>query len=184
MEFFKSNYNIVSTLVFVVFIILAQIFAINNYDWTRNTISDLGAQGYSRSLIMRCGFLAFGLALSCGILINGISWRTAPIVIYALCVALTGIFCTKPFVGHISHSVMHAALHSWFAQIAGIAFSIGIFIQLFFTPDIRMKYIHFIFFVLVIGVSITFGLVKTQQGIIQRFLYLLSFIWLVKFYKP
>ncbi len=184
MELFKSNYPIISTTLFVLFIMMAQIFSKDNYDWTKNTISDLGSQGYDRKLIMQIGFLAFGLTLAIGILLNGLSWRTAPILVYGLCVALTGIFCTKPFVDLKTYSTMQSALHSTFAQIAGVTFSIGILTQILFTSDNNLKYIHLAFFLLVIGISATFGLLKNYQGITQRLLYLTSFIWLIKYYKP
>lgn len=184
MEFFKSNYNSIATILFVIFIITAHLFSSDNYDWTKNTISDLGAQGYSRKLIMQTGFLVFGLTLAFGIALNGISWRTVPILLYGLCVALTGIFCTKPFTDPGTYSTTQATLHSTFAQIAGVTFSIGILIQMFFAEGNYSKYMHLVFFVLVIGLSMTFGLVNNYQGIIQRLLYVVSFIWLIKYYKP
>ena len=184
MEFLKSNYNVISTTLFVVFIIVAHIFSTDNYDWTKNTISDLGAQGYDRKLIMQIGFLAFGLTLAIGIFLNGLSLRTAPILIYGLCVALTGIFCTKPFVDLDTYSTTQSTLHSTFAQIAGVTFSVGVLTQVFFTTTNNYKLIHVTFFVLVIGLSATFGLLKNYQGIAQRLLYLTSFLWLIKYYKP
>ena len=45
-------------------------------------------------------------------------------------------------------------------------------------------YIHLAFFILVIGLSVLFGLLKNKQGIAQRLLYLISFIMLIKYYKP
>ena len=184
MDILKSNYNIISPLLFVVFILVAHVFSTDNYDWTKNTISDLGAQGYEKKLIMQIGFLAFGLTLSIGLFLNGLTWRTTPILIYGLCVALTGIFCTKPFVDLDTYSTTQSTLHSTFAQIAGVTFSVGILTQIFFTTDNNLKYIHISFFILVIGLSATFGLLKNYQGIAQRLLYLTSFIWLVKYYKP
>lgn len=171
-------------MLFVVFIIVAHIFSTNYYDWTKNTISDLGAQGYERKLIMQIGFLAFGLTLCLGIFLNGLSIRTSPILIYGLCVALTGIFCTKPFFDINTYSTIQSTLHSTFAQIAGLTFSIGILAQIFFRTDRSFKYIHIAFFILVIGLSALFGLLKNYQGIAQRLLYLTSFIWLIKYYKP
>ena len=184
MELFKTNYNIISTILFVVFIIVAHIFSTDNYDWTKNTISDLGAQGYDRKLIMQIGFLTFGLTLSIGIFLNGLSLRTSPILIYGLCVGLTGIFCTKPFFDINTYSTTQTTLHSTFAQIAGVTFSVGILTQIFFTADKNLKYIHIAFFIFVIGLSATFGLLKNYQGIAQRLLYLTSFLWLIKYYKP
>lgn len=183
MELLKSNYNFISTTLFVVIIVIAHIFSTNNYDWSKNTISDLGAQGYDRKLIMQLGFIIFGLTLSIGIFLNGLSWQTTPVLIYGLCVALTGIFCTKPFVETYTYSTTQSTLHSIFAQIAGMAFSIGILIQIFYTSDNYTKYIHFAFFVLVIGLSATFGLMHNYHGVVQRLLYLISFSWLLIFYK-
>ena len=97
MDYIKNNYNILSTALFILAIVVAHIFSTNNYDWTKNTISDLGSQGYDRKLIMQFGFLVFGLILAIGILANGLTWRTTPILIYGLCVGLTGVFCTKPY---------------------------------------------------------------------------------------
>jgi hypothetical membrane protein len=183
MDYIKSNYNIISTTFFVLAIVAAHIFSTNNYDWTKNTISDLGAQGYDRKLIMQFGFLAFGLTMSAGILANGLTWRTTPILIYGLCVGLTGIFCTKPFFNLNNYSVTQATIHSALAQIAGTTFTLGILLQLFYSIDKSEKWIHFAFFILVVGFSASFGLMKNYQGIFQRLLYLTSFTWLIKFYK-
>lgn len=184
MDYIKSNYNIISPVLFVLAIVVAHIFSTNNYDWTKNTISDLGSQGYDRRLIMQLGFLVFGLTLSAGILANGLTWRTTPILIYGLCVGLTGIFCTKPFSNIDNYSVFQSTIHSALAQIAGTTFTLGILVQLFYTIDKSEKWIHFTFFILVVGLSASFGLLKNYQGIAQRLLYLTSFIWLIKFYKP
>ena len=183
MDCIKSNYNIISTALFVLAIVLAHIFSTNNYNWTKNTISDLGCQGYDRNLIMRFGFLAFGLIFSAGILANGLTWRTTPTLIYGLCVGLTGIFCTKPFFSLDNYSALQATIHSALAQIAGATFTLGILLQLFYSADKSEKWIHFVFFIFVVGFSAAFGLMKSYQGIVQRLLYLTSFIWLIKYYK-
>ena len=183
MDYIKSNYNIISTALFVLAIVVAHIFSTNNYDWTKNTISDLGSQGYDRKLIIQLGFLTFGLTLSVGILANGLTWRTTPILIYGLCVGLTGVFCTKPYFNLDNYSVVQSTIHSVLAQIAGATFTLGILVQLFYSTDKSEKWIHFIFFILVVGFSTSFGLVKNYQGIAQRLLYLTSFIWLIKYYR-
>lgn len=184
MELIKSNYNIIATILFVLIIIVAHIFAVNNYDWTKNTISDLGAQGYTRKLIMQIGFLVFGLCLSIGVCLNNLAWRTIPILVYGLSVALTGVFCTKPFFNTISYSTKQSTLHSVFAQIAGITFCVGIIIQFLSTSNRNLKLVHILFLTLVIALSATFGLLKNFQGVVQRILYFISFIWLIKYYKP
>jgi hypothetical membrane protein len=183
MDYIKSNYNIISTAFFMLVILVAHIFSTNNYDWTKNTISDLGSQGYDRKLIMQLGFLAFGLILSAGILANGLTWRTTSILIYGLSVGLTGIFCTKPFSNLDNYSALQSTIHSVLAQIAGASFTLGILLHIFYSTDKSEKWIHFVFFIFVVGFSASFGLVKNYQGIFQRLLYLTSFIWLIKYYK-
>jgi hypothetical membrane protein len=184
MYYFKCNYHIISTALFLLAIVVAHIFSTNNYDWMKNTISDLGSQGYDRKIIMQLGFLSFGLSLALGILLNEWNWRTTPILIYGLCVGLTGIFCTKPFFPTENYSFSESNIHSALAQIAGVSFSTGILLQLFYAANTGEKFIHFAFIMLVISFSISFGLVKNYQGIAQRLLYLTSFIWLIKYYKP
>lgn len=184
MQLIKTSYHLISTGLFIFAITLAHIFSVNPYDWTRNTISDLGAQAYDKKLIMQLGFLAFGLILVLGVLLQGLSWRTLPILIYGLCIALTGVFCTKPFFPTEHYSALESRIHSTLAQLAGVVFTLGIFIQIFYTSNKTEKWLHVIFFVMVISLSASFGLFKTYQGILQRLLYLTSFFWLVKFYRP
>jgi len=184
MEWIKLNYPSIAILVFVFFICIAQIYSSNPYDWTRNTISDLGAQAYDKKLIMQLGFLVFGILLVLGILLQGLSWRNLPILIYGLCIALTGVFCTKPFFPTEHYLELESNIHSVLAKLAGIAFTLGILIQTFYASNKTEKWLHVLFFTLVISLSASFGLFKTYQGILQRLLYLTSFIWLVKFYRP
>lgn len=183
MEYFKSNYNIIATALFVLVIVVAHIFSTNNYEWTKNTISDLGSQGYGRKSIMQFGFLVFGLILATGIIINGLTWRTTPILIYGLCVGFTGVFCTKPFFGVGNYSETQATIHSALAQIAGATFTLGILVQLFYATDKSEKWIHFTFFISVVAFSALFGLTTNHQGLAQRLLYLTSFIWLIRCFK-
>lgn len=178
MNYFKSYYPFFASVIFLSIILIAHLFASNGYNWTNHTISHLGAQKYQHRWIMQLGFLAFGIIIATGVLLNGWHLRTTPILIYGVCIALTGIFCTAPFFEVPSFSLQESQLHSIFAQVAGMAFSIGIIIQIFHTKNNALKTTHLLFFILVIGLSATFGLLKTNQGIAQRALYLVSLYWL------
>ncbi|NJO90228.1 MAG: hypothetical protein HC831_15745 [Chloroflexia bacterium] len=39
MDYIKSNYNIISTALFVLAIVVAHIFSTNNYDWTKTRLA-------------------------------------------------------------------------------------------------------------------------------------------------
>lgn len=177
MNYFKLHYPLIASLLFITIIVIGHIIATNNYNWTQHTISHLGSQEYKNKWVMQFGFLIFGLIVVTGITLNSISLRTIPFLIYGLCIALTGIFCTAPFFKVSNYNIQHANLHSLFAQIAGITFSIGILIQIFYTSDNLFKKNHLVCFILVIGTSALFGLLNHHQGIVQRLLYLISLYW-------
>ncbi len=186
MERIRSQYNRLAAIIFVLLIIAAHMLAPDNYNFVRHTISDLGSQGYEYKAVMQTGFILFGLVLMMGISLNEINLRTLPLLIYGLFVTLSGVFCSKPILNSepFMSSEMQSILHPIFAQAAGLAFSIGILVQLFYAENKKQKIIHFLFFAAVIGLSVAFGLNHEFPGIIQRVLYFVSLIWLAVFYKP
>jgi hypothetical membrane protein len=177
---------------FIAIIIVAHYFAPDIYHWTTNTISDLAAQNYNYAWIMRIGFIGFGLLLNLGILLKiyktkSVNPADVLIMIYGLAILCSGVFSTMPFDSSVIYSTMADKLHSIFAQIAGIALSIGIIIYLILSPG-NKNFIHLLFFILIIGISALFGLSKNEiinidYGILQRLLYGVSFIWLFLTYN-
>jgi hypothetical protein len=80
---------------------------------------------------MKIGFILFGGILAIGItnkLINGNGKLVTelPIMIYGLAILISGLYSTKPIVDGIEYSELESKIHSYSAQIAGIAFSIGL----------------------------------------------------------
>ena len=173
---------------FIAVIVLAHFFAPPGYDWTQNTISDLGSQGHVYKWIMQIGFIGFGALLTCGVANyfrkNGKLYFLFFVAGYGLSVLLTGIFCAASIDASISYSVQEASLHSMFATIAGVAMSVGILWQIFTSSNNRERWIRIIFLLLVAGISGLFGLAENHilaldKGIIQRALYLVGLAWLV-----
>lgn len=177
-----------SIIYFIFVIVLAHFFAPPEYKWTQNTISDLAAQGLKYQWIMQAGFIGFGLLLNLGfmqkfIAAQKISYPDLLIMLYGLAILLSGFFSTEPFINGLSYSVPESNLHSLFATVAGIAFSLGIFYRLMIAAIPGEKWLHGIFLLLVMGASLLFGLSESgtlplAKGIVQRSLYLVSFIWL------
>ena len=64
-----------------------------------------------------------------------------------------------------------------------MAFSIGLLIYGFTETNKNLKIIHFSTFVFVIGFSALFGILDSNVGVIQRVMYLGSFVWLTLFYN-
>lgn len=190
----KYTFTVFKAVVFFgIVIIVAHLFSPTNYDWQVNTISDLGSQHYEFAWIMRIGFVGFGLLLLISILpyylvSEGRNHSDILILLYGLFVSLSGIWSTASFSGSDSYSMTEDNLHSTFAQLAGIAFSVGILWHTIAYAEIGAKMAHIIFFSLVIAFSILVGLSKNEMipmgiGLVQRGLYLVSFGWLIYRYN-
>lgn len=183
-----TKYNWTSVGLFVAIIVIAHFFTTNPYDWKSNTISELAAQNYQYRWIMKIGFILFGGILAAGItnkLIfgNGKLITELPILIYGLAILVSGLYSTKPIETGMDYSELESQIHSYSAQIAGMAFSIGLLIHGITETNTNLKVIHFATFIFVIGLSALFGLMNSNVGIIQRIMYLGSFVWLIFYYN-
>lgn len=185
----KSKLFLIAVIYFAIVIVIAHGFAPPGYDWTHNTISDLGSQGHAYKWIMQAGFIGFGFVLTLGVIVNLVRRDTRRyfllfVAVYGLSVLMTGIFCTAPINASMAYSVRDANWHSLFATIAGLGMTLGIIWQIIVSANKRERGMRLIFFLLVIGFSGLFGmadnsLVNLDQGIIQRLLYLSGLAWLV-----
>ncbi|MCA9934346.1 MAG: DUF998 domain-containing protein [Ardenticatenaceae bacterium] len=174
---------------FVVVIIIAHLFVPPAYSWRLNTISDLAAQGLPNQWIMQLGFIGFGVLLTAAFVGKFAAARKvfSPdlfVVLYGLAVLMSGFFSARPFLADMPYSVQEDTLHSLFAQAAGILFTLGILFHLIVAASPQEKQFHTVFLFLVVGASILFKLDETAvlhlgQGLVQRVLYLVSFMWLL-----
>ncbi|ERI91933.1 hypothetical protein HMPREF1982_02976 [Clostridiales bacterium oral taxon 876 str. F0540] len=83
----------ISTILFLTFIIIAQVISPPEYSWRTNTVSELAAQKYKNGKLMQAGFICFGLFLSGSIIFSIIFdqlplYKGIPILIYALSVGI------------------------------------------------------------------------------------------------
>ncbi len=177
-----------SVFYFVAVIIIAHFFMPSGYHWSQNTVSDLAAQGLEYQWIMQLGFIGFGALLNIGLILKCIAakqvfYPDVLIMLYGLAVLMSGFFSAAPFIEGVAYSIQEDKLHSMFAQTAGVLFSLGILWYLIVASS-EKKLFHTVFLFLIIGTSLVFGLeengvVQLGRGLIQRTLYLVSFIWLL-----
>ncbi|MFZ5881585.1 MAG: DUF998 domain-containing protein [Chloroflexota bacterium] len=178
----------IAVIYFAAVIVIAHFFVPPNYDWTQNTISDLGSQGHVYKWIMQAGFIGFGLILTVGVVVhfrrNRRQYFLFLVAAYGLSVLVTGFFCAAAIDPFISYSMREARIHSAFATIAGIAMSLGIFWQMFASTNGRERWTRLAFLILIMGISALFGLAENHalelgKGIVQRALYLVGLAWLI-----
>ncbi|MDN5199811.1 DUF998 domain-containing protein [Fulvivirgaceae bacterium BMA10] len=186
-----SKYNWIGVATFIFIIALAQVLTPVDYNWRDHTISQLASQGYDKKWIMQVGFILFGAILNIGIVLKLV---TVPVkrgrmaaellmMVYAGSIFMTGIFCEKPFIDGIEFSNLYAKIHSIFAMIAGIGFSVSILLFGLTAPTLKSRTIHLLFLAMVVGTSVIFGALDSNIGLIQRLLYFISFVWIVFFYN-
>lgn len=183
-----KKYNLTSVALFVGIIIVAHFFTTYPYDWKTNTVSEMAAQNYQYRWIMKIGFILFGGILAAGITNkilsgNGKLITELPFLIYGLAIVVSGLYSTKPIVLAVEYSELESQIHSFSAQIAGMAFSVGLLIHGINEKNTRLKTVHFVTFIFVIGFSALFGIMESKVGIIQRLMYSGSFVWLLLFYN-
>ncbi len=178
---------------FIAIILTAHFLVPEDYNWLENSISDMAAQQYLYAWIMRTGLITYGAMIAI------VMWKSyavqkrrnyghIAILIYGVAVILSGVFSTKPFWNVEQYSELSDLLHSVFAQIAGVSFTIAIAIHFFYHNTPGDRRFHLFYFVLVVICSVGVGLAANNwipigMGLIQRLLYLVSFIWLYQEYK-
>jgi hypothetical protein len=187
MDWFVQNYNIISVVFFLVVVTVSHLVTPPSYDWRENSISELAAQKYNNKWIMQIGLIGFGFILGGGILIRltqaGSVWfMELPILIYAISISLSGKFCTKPFFENDDYSHFEDQVHSLFANLTGISFSLGVAMRMVFTESLVGFVLNTVFLLLVLACSMAFGRASKNRGIIQRGIFFLGFLWLVVLY--
>ena len=184
----KKNLFLIAILYFIVVIVLAHFFVPPIYDWTQNTISDLASQGHAYKWIMQAGFIGFGSFLAARSVYyfwedkkRIFLWLVAG---YGVSILITGFFCAAAIDPSIEYSLQEAGIHSMFATVAGFCMSLGIVWQVVTSSTRRERWTRILFLVLVMGISVLFGLAENHileigKGIVQRALYLAGLAWLV-----
>lgn len=174
---------------FVAVITVAHLFAPSAYSFTQNTVSDLGAQGYSLAWIMRSGLMGFGLLISAAMAVSLVKQTGSPLpdallLVYGLGIFFAGVFSTLPFEPGISYSARESSLHSFFATAAGIAISFSMVSHVFMEKGSRHVLFHALAALFVIGLSALFGLaeggaVSVGKGLVQKVMYAGGLTWIV-----
>jgi len=178
----------ISILFFVGAIVVSHFYTQTGYAWTQNTISELASQAHKHKWIMQSGFIGFGILLNVALIfkfveLQKINYPDVFLMLYGIAIVVTGFYCEKPIDEAISYSLPEAKIHSIFAMIAGVCLSIGILLYSLMASSSAERNFHLVFLILVMGISLIFGLSENEiigvgKGLVQRCLYLTSFVWL------
>lgn len=179
---------VISVLYFMVVMIIASYFTPDGYQLLSHTISEMAGQNLSHAWIMRLGFIGFGMLMSTG-LIQGIRkkmipfWVGLPFIAYALSILLTGFFSTYSPLSPLDFNETESQIHSIFATSAGFLLITALLIDTTLHPSRTHQKINGLFMLGITLFSALFGLFPSVQGLLQRIMYAISFLWMVYFYS-
>lgn len=152
-------------------------YTVEGYRVVKNLISELGAQNTPNNFVMVAGFLALGI----GIVGDGIrrfSKPMLPFIVFGLCMALAGLLAHKPLSPSVGFSEIAHQTHSGLATLAGISITVGLLWQAALASTSGSRAIAIGLAVLCLALPLCMLLFPEAQGLIQRFMYLLLFVWL------
>ncbi|MBU2235731.1 DUF998 domain-containing protein [Patescibacteria group bacterium] len=181
-----------SIIIFTLSLIFAHAFSSSEYDWQKNTISQLAAQNYNLSWIMQIGFFSFGVLFLIGIVFrikqsSKVQITDILLFFYGLAILLSGMFSAKPFIEGIPYSFVESGLHYAFALSAGMFLNLSVFACLLFSHSIKLRLFHFTFLMTIFISSLFVVLIKEEHldislGLMQRITYITGLVWLFMFF--
>lgn len=147
------------------------------YSVIGNLISELAAQKTMNNFIMVAGFLALGL----GIVADGVrrfQYSAVPFIAFGLFMALAGMFGHKPIAAAVPYSDLAHKAHSVLASLAGVSITLAL-VWHALRNGIRSRRLAALSLALLcVALPLSMLGFPAIQGLIQRFMYLLVFVWL------
>lgn len=153
------------------------------YSIVANAISELGAQGMPNAWVMNTGFVAYGLGVSVDALGRT---RRAPIVgvaflVFGLAMIMNAVFSHRPMDPTRAYDVREDELHSLFATIVGISFTIGAVAQSFLERHRGRRLACYGAATAAVLLPVAMLQFPAIAGALQRVMFAVSFAWLVVF---
>jgi hypothetical membrane protein len=173
------NLTRIGIIIFMIAALTGPMYTVEGYSSVRNVISELGAQNTPYSWIMILGFLALGLGIIAGC-IQAFNKSIIPFILFGLFMALAGFFPHKPVNPDIEYNKFLHQAHSMLATLAGISISVGLLWRAVLATSTFGRIIPLILGVICFALPMSMIAFPDYQGLIQRIMYLLIFIWLWK----
>ena len=153
------------------------------YSVVRHSISELGAQDAPYAWIMNAGFAAFGL----GVLVDAVGrWRRAwPVGLaftgFGLSLFAVAAFSHRPIDPAAPYSVRSDEIHSVFAAAMGLFFCLGVLLQFLRERALLRRAACLVALLAAVGLPLGMLAFPDIEGLLQRAMFLTSFIWLAAF---
>ena len=156
-------------------------YTVEGYSPVTNVISQLGAQNTPNNSVMNVGLLALGV----GVVADGIrrfSKPALPFIAFGLFMALAGLLAHKPLTPAVAFSEPVHQAHLALAALAGVSVTVGFLWNAVAVSAVRTRVVATTLAAICLILPLCMLAFQDVQGLIQRIMYLLVFVWLWIYY--
>lgn len=171
----------IAIIVFVIAVAVGPFYTADGYSPVSNVISELAAQRTQGNYIMASAFLILGAA----IVAQGVSAfhrSLIPFMVFGASFGAAGLFGHRPITTGVPYISWVDATHSALATVAGVALTIGFGWQAAAARTLWYRWICAALALACIGLPLLMLQQPQVQGLVQRAMYLLVFVWFWVYY--
>ena len=180
--FRKPSYLLIgSYLLLLPVMFVLPFFSMEGYSITAHSLSELGAQLTPNAWIMNTLFVLLGLgSIWAGRgLMYGFWVQRISLTLFGLALAMSGFFSHAPIDPSLDFNLQEDQLHSVFANITGISFTILAVSMVFMLKERKDQVLAWTMALISVLISLGIFLIQDLAGVFQRILFVASFAWLI-----
>jgi hypothetical protein len=176
----------VSFILMLMVMFLLPFFTFSGYSIIANTLDDMGAQSVPNAWVMNLVFVALAAgSISAGWgYFKGFILHRIVLALFALSLVLMAFFNHVPASNDSFHNISEDGWHSYFASTAGLSFIILSIATSFIMNEQHARFIAMASGISVFFLSVLMSEVAVAAGIWQRLIYIISFAWMIHYFKP
>ncbi len=173
----KHKFYVMTYLLFLLVSFVLPFYSFEGYSIISNTTSHLAAQASPYAWIMNIVFVLLGLSSVWVSIQSKIRYHQIIGVLFGLSLLMTGIFQHAPLIETVSVNDINDNLHSIFANLTGISFTLLAFGHGFMSAH-RQRIIGILMGFISIGLSLAMFSLPMCMGLFQRLMFMSAFAWL------
>lgn len=172
-------------IVLILVMLILPYYSAEGYSMFKHTTSHLGAQNTPNAWIMNIVFCLLGIACILEGLFHLRQYWVHKILltIFGVGLILVGIFQHAPIVEEIPYNLSEDKMHSLFATVVGLSFTIFAISAAFIEKTNTKRILALLVGLIATGLSILMFSVIDFAGLWQRLMFIISFAWLIFFFE-
>lgn len=181
----NRRYILPMYLILILVMFILPFYSTEGYSIFKNTTSHLGGQNIPNAWIMNTTFCLLGIAciMEAWLYLSNYCFHKIILTIFGLGLILTALFQHALIVEGMPYYVFEDRLHSVFATVVGLSFTIFAFSVAFIEEKSISRLLAVLAGLIATGLSGLMFMVTDYTGIWQRLIFLITFAWLIFFFE-